>query len=151
MMGNSIIKEFRGKYRFLSNFYLVSITIDNKTYPSTEHYYQAMKFQNPSLQEKIRTTPNPDRAKKIAHQHTPRDDWKEISLDVMERALREKFANLELRQKLLETGDATLQEGNTWGDEFWGVNLKTGKGKNHLGRLLMKIRNDIKDNTAPRD
>jgi hypothetical protein len=143
-MGQKIIEQFKGKYRFLSNFYPISITIDGKTFPSTEHYYQAMKFKDPSLQEKIRTAPSPDRAKKIAHQHNPREDWEQISLDVMEQALRVKFTKPELKEKLLNTKDAILQEGNTWEDEFWGVNLNTGEGKNHLGKLLMKIRNDIK-------
>lgn len=150
-MGKKIIKQFRGKYRFLSNFYPVSITIKGKTYPSTEHYYQAMKFKDPSLQEKVQDATSPDRAKKIAHQHTPREDWEKISLDVMEKALRTKFSKPELKKKLLETEDATLQEGNTWGDEFWGVNLKSGKGKNHLGRLLMKVRKNIKEDIALRD
>lgn len=143
-MTKKIITQFKGKYRFLSNFYPVTITIEGKKYPSTEHYYQAMKFKDPSLQEKIRMAPTPASAKKIAHKHTPRDDWKDISLEIMERALRAKFKIPELKNKLLNTEDAILKEGNTWGDKFWGVDLKTDEGKNHLGKLLMKIRDEFK-------
>jgi predicted NAD-dependent protein-ADP-ribosyltransferase YbiA (DUF1768 family) len=46
-------------------------------------------------------------------------------------------------EKLLSTGDIVLEEGNTWGDEYWGINLKTGKGKNNLGKLIMQIREEI--------
>jgi predicted NAD-dependent protein-ADP-ribosyltransferase YbiA (DUF1768 family) len=44
----------------------------------------------------------------------------------------------------LDTGEAKLEEGNRWGDEFWGVNLKTGRGKNWLGVLLMRVRNELR-------
>ena len=39
---------------------------------------------------------------------------------------------------LLATGKATLVEGNSWGDTFWGV--CRGKGKNMLGKILMRVR-----------
>ena len=44
------------------------------------------------------------------------------------------------REKLLDTGNAELQEGNNWGDRYWGVDLKTGYGENRLGRIIMKVR-----------
>lgn len=143
-MTKRIIKQFIGKYRFLSNFYPTKIIINGKKYPSTEHYYQAMKFKDPSLQEKVRKAPSPARAKEIAHKFSPQEDWKDISLDIMEKGLRAKFKKPTLQKKLLDTKDAILQEGNTWGDKFWGVDLKTGEGKNHLGKLLMKIRDEFK-------
>lgn len=144
MPKNEIINKFWGKYRFLSNFYKVSIAINGIEYPSTEHYYQAMKFKDPELQERIRMTDKPGDAKKIAHQHPVRDDWNEISFSFMEKALRAKFSIPKFKEKLLETGDAILQEGNTWGDTFWGIDSKTGKGQNHLGKMLMKIREELK-------
>jgi predicted NAD-dependent protein-ADP-ribosyltransferase YbiA (DUF1768 family) len=60
----------------------------------------------------------------------------------MRDLLRQKFAHPELRRLLLATGDAELVEGNTWGDRFWGV--CAGRGQNHLGRLLMAIRAEIR-------
>lgn len=60
----------------------------------------------------------------------------------MEIFLYEKFSYPYLRKWLLETGEEELIEGNNWGDKFWGqVN---GIGENHLGRLLMEIREEIK-------
>ena len=145
MSNNEPIRQFKGRYRFLSNFYPTKITIDGKEYPSTEHYYQAMKFTDPELREKIQTASSPGKAKKMARSNQPREDWHDISLEVMKRALRVKFNNPKLRQKLLATGDSILQEGNTWGDEFWGVNLNTGEGKNHLGKLLMRLRQEFRE------
>jgi predicted NAD-dependent protein-ADP-ribosyltransferase YbiA (DUF1768 family) len=34
-----------------------------------------------------------------------------------------------------------LIEGNTWGDKFWGQ--VKGEGANYLGRLLMKVREEL--------
>lgn len=61
----------------------------------------------------------------------------------MEDLLREKFQRKDLKQKLLDTGDAELIEGNTWGDTYWG--MVGNKGHNHLGRLLMKVREEINE------
>ena len=138
-----IVKEFRNKYHFLSNFFPVKIIIDGLEYNSTEHYFQSMKFTDPKIREKIRNTRTPSIAKKLAKKFRKRKDWFEISLHVMERALRVKFDILELREKLIETDEMHLQEGNQWDDTYWGVDLNTGKGENHLGRLLMKIRSEI--------
>ena len=60
--------------------------------------------------------------------------------------VRDKFTrNPELKRLLLATGDAVLIEGNTWGDRFWGVDKRTGKGENHLGLILMDIREELKN------
>lgn len=56
--------------------------------------------------------------------------------------LVQKFSeeNQELMDKLLETGDEELIEGNTWKDVFWGYDVNLKQGKNNLGKMLMKIR-----------
>ena len=61
----------------------------------------------------------------------------------MYKCLRSKFSAPELREKLLDTGDAELIEGNWWNDTTWGV--CNGVGENRLGKLLMQIRAEIKD------
>lgn len=74
---------------------------------------------------------------------TIRSDWKQIKLKVMENLLRQKFSQgTELSQKLLETYPKELIEGNTWNDTFWGV--CNNVGKNNLGKLLMKIRRELR-------
>jgi len=140
-----MIQQFKGKHNFLSNFYRVKLIIDGEEYPSTEHYFQSMKFTDPKIREEIRTTSTPGQSKKLARQYNTlvREDWFDISLEVMEKALKSKFSIPKLKEKLLSTGEVELQEGNTWHDTFWGVDLKTGKGDNHLGILLMKIRDEF--------
>ena len=61
---------------------------------------------------------------------------------IQEDLLWIKFSIPELRTKLLETDDAELIEGNTWGDTYWGT--CSGIGQNHLGKLLMKTRFKIR-------
>ena len=60
----------------------------------------------------------------------------------MKILLRQKFGDAWLRAKLLATGDAELIEGNYWHDTFWG--MCNGKGENHLGRLLMEVRSELR-------
>jgi predicted NAD-dependent protein-ADP-ribosyltransferase YbiA (DUF1768 family) len=63
----------------------------------------------------------------------------------MKELVSQKFSdkNPELKQKLIDTKDIVLIEGTTWGDSFFGVNLKNGQGKNHLGQILMNIRQTL--------
>ena len=67
-----------------------------------------------------------------------------MKLKVMEDILRIKFSIPKLKQDLLNTGEVELVEGNWWKDDFWGV--CTEKGQNHLGKILMKLRKEFKEN-----
>jgi ribA/ribD-fused uncharacterized protein len=81
-------------------------------------------------------------AKRAGRKLKLRKDWDEIKLTVMEEVLKMKFlGNQKLAQKLIDTGDAVLIEGNWWNDTYWGV--CNDKGENHLGQLLMKIRKEL--------
>lgn len=135
------IDDFRFKYRWLSNFHLVSIDYEGIVYPSTEHAYQAAKTLDVELRKKIAALEKPVQAKKLGAKIPLRDDWESIKLGVMETVLRKKFQDPELKQKLLDTGNEELIEGNWWGDTFWGI--CKGVGENHLGKLLMKIRSEL--------
>lgn len=72
-----------------------------------------------------------------------KDNWKDIKLDVMAECVKQKFNQEPYRTKLLETGTQHIQEGNRWNDKFWGVCLKTNKGENHLGKLIMGVRSAL--------
>lgn len=138
------IDSFREEFFFLSNFYPVDLEVDGKKYASSEHYYQACKALDPDEHEKIRKAPNAGATKKIAKAiKSFNPNWDNVRLDVMRRVLLVKFAIPELKEVLLMTGDAYLEEGNWWGDSFWGV--CRGEGKNHLGKMLMEIRKKFQD------
>lgn len=138
------IDSFTDDYDFLSNFYMVDIEYEGITYPSTEHAYQAAKSLNVKVRETVRDADTCGRAKKLGRKLTMRKDWEYVKLKVMLDLLRKKFAVKEMGDKLLATNDAKLVEGNTWGDVIWGV--YKGKGTNWLGRILMTVREELKNN-----
>jgi ribA/ribD-fused uncharacterized protein len=89
--------------------------------------------------------PNPGDAKRFGRRHiVVRPDWDSIKLEVMRAILEIKFQHPGLRQKLLDTGNAELVEENNWGDTFWGTDANTKKGQNHLGRIIMEIRKELR-------
>lgn len=136
------INKFYGKYRFLSNFYPCKITYYDREYPSVEHAYQAHKTDDENLKEIIRLSKTPGEAKRLGKNAKLKKHWDSVKVLTMLELVRLKFANPELKAKLLETGTKELVEGNTWGDTFWGV--CNNVGQNMLGRILMTVREEIK-------
>lgn len=138
-------KGFVDEFAFLSNFYLSSFVLDGELYRSVEHYYQACKCEDPVVHEEIRSCLSPADAKRKGRKCRLTADWESRKLEVMERALFAKFGqNIALKEVLLATEGIDLIEMNWWGDVFWGV--CKGKGQNHLGRLLMKVRTHYLEN-----
>ena len=139
----AVIAFFQGQYRWLSNFWPAEVKLDGVIYPTVEHAYQAAKTINQAARLAIAAQPTPGMAKRAGKLLPIREDWDDIKLDLMEDLVQQKFQHEDLRAKLLATGDEELQEGNIWGDRFWGV--CRGHGANHLGKLLMKIRTALKN------
>ena len=137
-----MIKEFRGKYFFLSNFYEAPVTWQGITYDNNESAFQSAKV----LDEKTRKSfahLAPSMAKRKGRKVPLRYDWEKVKDNIMYEICLAKFSqNEDLRQKLLDTGNEYLEEGNTWGDTYWGT--VNGKGKNKLGKTLMKVRECLK-------
>lgn len=143
------IAEFQGEYRFLSNFWPAEVHFEGIVYPSSEHAYQAAKSLDPVDRKRIAALPTPSAAKKAGAALKLRPNWDSEKFKVMEAVVRDKFTrHADLRAKLLATGDAELIEGNTWGDRTWGV--YEGKGENRLGKILMKIRVELRNAPATR-
>jgi len=140
-----VINRFVGAYRFLSNFYACDVRLDDDWYPTVEHAYQAAKFFEPAHRWVIQSALTPGKARRLGRSAQLRPDWDNVRLVVMEGLLRQKFWRgtapaLALRARLLATYPSRLVETNSWGDVFWGV--CDGVGENHLGRLLMEIREE---------
>lgn len=141
-----MISSFTGEYRFLSNFYPINLVVKRDdviyNFHTLENAYQAMKcadkeniilFTNPRL--------SPGEAKQLGKNIRLTSGWNGIKIQVMENLLNQKFdkdRNPELYWMLQSTKPKELIEGNHWGDTFWGV--CNNRGHNHLGKLLMKIR-----------
>ena len=137
------IDSFQGQYRFLSNFWPAEIVFENLTYPSVEHAYQAAKTLSIDERKRIANLPTASEAKKEGRKLAKRPDWEQVKFQVMEECVRYKFTHhAELKAQLLATGEAELIEGNDWGDKIWGV--YQGEGENRLGKILMKIREELR-------
>ncbi|MDE0458805.1 MAG: NADAR family protein [Chromatiales bacterium] len=141
------IDRFRGEHAFLSNFHRAPFRWQGKTWATAEAPFQASKTRDERLRERIRAASSPGEAKRLGRRADLRCEWERIKDDVMLSVLQAKFAVPELRDALLATGDAELVEGNTWGDVYWGV--CDGRGRNQLGRTLMRIREDIRRRAGP--
>lgn len=137
------INEFTGGYRFLSNFYPAVLTWEGQTYLNSEAAFQAAKVLTAEERAPFAAL-DPSAAKRMGRRVPLRPDWEQVKDGVMEQVVRAKFTQNEyLGRMLLATGDAELIEGNRWGDTCWGVDLRTGKGENRLGKILMKIRAEL--------
>lgn len=149
-----VIGPFRGRYRFLSNFWYCKIQYDGIIYPSAEHAYQAAKTLDRAERLRIKRITSPGDAKRYGRRFKIRPEWEEKKLLIMETILRYKFrsgSKTGLSEKLKETKGKILVELNTWHDNYWGVCIcqncedkKTeDEDNNNLGCLLMKIRRDL--------
>ena len=155
----------REVFGFLSNYYEAPITIDGESWRSTEFYYQAQKSLDPDYRQAIRNAKNSDHAKGIGSDprrsrksrkrswfvgriEAFRSDWHEIKLNVMARAVQAKFSqHPQLQAMLLATFEAEIVEDSTH-DPFWGMG-RDGRGENWMGRLLMKLRQEMRDSSTP--
>ncbi|RKG89489.1 NADAR family protein [Corallococcus terminator] len=128
-------------YGWCSNFAPYPIEARGKTWPTTEHYFQAQKFQDAKDQEEIRRANSPMLAARMGRDRKRklRRDWESVKVAVMREALQAKFTQHEDLARLLQaTGDAKLVE-HTENDDYWGDG-GDGSGGNMLGRLLMELR-----------
>lgn len=137
--GREVIASFQGKYRWLSNFWSCFVELDGDEYPSVENAYQAAKTLDLELRVPFQKY-FPGKAKTMGRSLPIRPDWEEVKLYVMEDLLRQKFVG-ELAKRLVDTKHDVLVEENTWNDTYWGV--CKGVGHNHLGRILMRIRDGL--------
>ena len=139
------ISSFQGDNRYLSNFYPAPFKYKNRMWDTSEHAFQAAKAVNPVDAATIRAASTPGKAKRMGRVIVIRPDWDDIRVQVMDDIVFAKFdQNPSLKQRLLDTEDAELVEGNHWGDDFWGV--PHGRhGENHLGKILMSVRSRLRD------
>lgn len=140
------VRGFFGLFRFLSNFFPAKVHYEGLDYPSVEHAYQAAKWPPHKRQEFTMITAG--QAKKLGKKAPKLDvkEWDEKKYNIMAVLVLQKFLmNQPLKEMLLATEDAYLEETNHWGDVWWGVN-EDGEGKNNLGRILMGVRETIRKN-----
>ena len=146
-MARAVIEFYsvNAAYGELSNFAPYPIKLRGKLWPTSEHFFQAQKFENRADQEEIRKVSSPmiaarmgrDRKRKL------RRDWERVKVGIMREAVEAKFRqHAELGELLLATGDAKLVE-HTENDDYWGDG-GDGSGRNELGRILIAVRDALR-------
>lgn len=130
-----------GEHGDLSNFAPYPIRLDGQQWRTSEHYFQAQKFEDARDREEVRSAKTPaeaarrgrDRKRKL------RRDWESRRDLVMRAAVEAKFRqHADLATRLLATGTAKLVE-HTDADSYWGDG-GDGSGSNRLGIILMEVR-----------
>jgi ribA/ribD-fused uncharacterized protein len=137
------ISRFEGEYRFLSNFFEAELKWSGRRYPTAEHAYQAAKATNEKDMNFVIRQKTPGAAKRAGQHVTLRKDWEEVKYKIMKEIVKAKFEqNDDLKQLLLRTQDAYIEEGNDWNDKIWGT--VNGRGQNLMGKILMEVRTELR-------
>lgn len=142
----TVVDGFVGAHAFLGSFHPARVELDGLVYGSAEAAYQASKTTSMDQRRRF-VDVLPLAAHKLGHRLGLRSDWPEVRVETMRRVLRAKFANPDLRARLLATGDARLVNTSTWAGPFWGV--RDGVGANTLGRLLEELRTELRGGAQP--
>ena len=143
------IGAFEGQHRFLSNFWMEPFVVDLPglgpvEVKSAEHAFQALKARREHDARGILTKATPGGAKREGRRVELRDGWMDVRIGAMAHVLASKFApSSELGRRLVATAACEIEEGNAWGDTYWGVVLHDGRGDNWLGRLLVARRSTL--------
>lgn len=137
---------YEHEFYVFSNFSSFTLEWKGKLWPTSEQAYQAEKFNDEEMKEVVRTTRSAHEAFKYAEANSgkKRSNWDSIKLSVMKEILRAKVAQHPyVKKKLLESGDKELIE-DSWRDSYWGWGPNKD-GENHLGKLWMEVRKELKE------
>jgi ribA/ribD-fused uncharacterized protein len=137
------IIEFRGDYRWLSNFSPCKIILDGLEYKSVEHAYVSAKSDDPEWKITCQTEESAGKLKRLGQKLPIKENWDALKISIMKQCLDQKFDQEPYKSNLISTGNVDIEEGNNWNDTFWGIDLKTGIGKNMLGKMIMEIRDRL--------
>ncbi|VXB80467.1 conserved hypothetical protein [Flavobacterium sp. 9AF] len=134
-----------GYYGEFSNFANYPVRLNGQVWQTAEHYFQAQKFENKSYQDKIANALTPMKAAELGRSRKEKIkmNWDKKKDNVMYEVIKAKFMqHEELRSLLVGTNNAIIVE-HTENDAYWGDG-GNGKGKNKLGKILMKVREELK-------
>ncbi len=135
----------QGEYGCFSNFSRHPVWLKGKSWPTSEHYFQAQKFAGTTHEEDIRKAKTPGLAAQMGRDRKRplRRDWEAVKDGIMHEVVLAKFSqHADLKEVLLATGDARLVE-HTFNDSYWGDG-GDGSGQNMLGQILMRVREELR-------
>lgn len=128
-------------YGEFSNFALFPLYLDGTWWPTSEHYFQAQKYETAELKAWVQFAPTPmEAANRGRDRNIPkRADWEQVKEGFMEKALIDKFSRYPTLHKLLQSTGTTRIIEHTVNDCYW-ADCGDRTGKNRLGILLEKVR-----------
>lgn len=135
---------YEGEYYMFSNFASFAVPYNGRIWMTSEHAYQAAKFEDKEVIDLIHESLSAHDSKKVAqvYKNKIRKDWEDVKIAVMEDIIRAKIeTHPYVREKLLGTGDREIIE-DSHQDSFWGRGIDF-KGRNELGKVWMKIRSEL--------
>ncbi|HXQ67662.1 MAG TPA: NADAR family protein [Alphaproteobacteria bacterium] len=166
--GDRPVRRFQGADRYLSNMYYAAVAWGDavtplRLWPLNELPYVLAKTLSPEARaegmelfravEQARPGAGGAAINRWGKDLVLRPDWDRAKDAVMLALVRDKFArNAGLKALLLASGNGLIEEGNDWGDLYWGVALKgkpkrgikAGDGQNKLGKILMQVRDELR-------
>lgn len=134
---------------YFSPYSAHALEIDGVVYSTVEHAYQCMRYRDPKIIGEILTARSPVKAWETSckYKHSQIPDFKERKLEVMKGLMRLKVEqHEEVRKALLDSGNLKIVKHiSTYppGDGFWDDGER-GEGLNHMGRMWMEIREELK-------
>lgn len=137
-------KEF-GPLGYLATYSNHGFYKDGVYWKTSEHYYQAQKFEDENVRKMIINAPTPKEASNIGRSREFRikDNWAQIKQAVMFDAVYYKFKqNPDILKLLLETGDAYIVEA-TVKENYWGCG-PYNDGQNNYGKIVMRVRDTLR-------
>ena len=132
----------------LDNFAAFGLMMNGEYFQTSEHAFQYLKFVDTSkeIANKIKASFSPNDARNIAHENKEYrlPNWSDVKYQNMEKVLRLKVEqNPIVKEALLNTKDFIIAENCIDEDTDWGLD-NNNQGNNYLGKIWMKIRDDIK-------
>jgi ribA/ribD-fused uncharacterized protein len=156
--------ESKGEYRNFSNMSEHRIDVDSTTYPTVEHYFQAMKakeFEDEEVLDKIVKAKSAKAAKALGKKvkKFEKEIWDSKKDEIMRVGIRTKFVqHPELRKQLLDTGERMIGEADAR-NTYWGIGTSQTsdkaqhpdkwRGQNKIGKILMDLRKEFQEQAAP--
>ena len=137
---------YEPEYFVFCNYSAYAIEWNGKLYMTSEHAYHSEKFEDEKIKEQIRSARSAHDAHIFAevNKDKRRKDWDKVKLGIMKEILRAKVEQHPyVREKLMQSEDGELIE-NSPTDSYWGWGPNKD-GENHLGRLWMEIRQELKE------
>ncbi len=133
----------------LSTYSRHGFELEGRFWPSVEHYFQGMKFEDPADQDRVRLAPHPAKARKLGRSRFRklRKDWSKLRRVIMTRAVYTKCrTHPEVAERLLGTGELRLIERSQY-DYYWGCG-RDRRGHNTYGQVLMDVRSKLREELA---